>query len=89
MYGSYKKQKTTLVKSLKTPFIKALKRLHAMALKPLLFISKEDYQRLQTPKDSLVEFFQKSPLRGVKLNLKRDDNTGREVSFWNIYSTPA
>lgn len=42
-------------------------------------ISIEDYQRLAGRTESLLEFFQNSPLRGVDLDLSRDDDTGRDV----------
>ena len=44
-------------------------------------ISIEDYQKLTRPKLDLVNFFRKSPLRGVDLDLTRDKDLGREVDF--------
>ena len=32
-------------------------------------------------KGNLVEYFARSPLRGVKLNLRRDKDTGRDFKF--------
>ncbi|NCO33983.1 MAG: prevent-host-death protein [Armatimonadetes bacterium CG2_30_59_28] len=41
----------------------------------------EEWKRLQRPKQSLVEFFQKSPLREVEVNLERSQDTGREIEL--------
>jgi hypothetical protein len=47
-------------------------------------ISDELYQRLtvtsRQPK-SLVQFFRESPLVGVKLDLERDKDTGRDIAL--------
>jgi len=37
------------------------------------------YRRLTRPRGSLVDFFAGSPLRGVRLDLTRDPDTGRSV----------
>jgi prevent-host-death family protein len=39
----------------------------------------EAFRRLTRPRASLVEFFAGSPLRGARLDLTRDRNTGRSV----------
>lgn len=48
----------------------------------VVMLSDEQYRRLilksRRPK-SLVEFFRKSPLVGVRLDLERDRDTGRDV----------
>lgn len=41
----------------------------------------EEWKRLQKPKQSLVEFFQKSPMCEVEVNLERSQDTGREVDL--------
>jgi prevent-host-death family protein len=50
----------------------------------VVMISDEDYERLKAksrrPK-SLVQFFRESPLVGVELDLERDKDTGRNVTF--------
>ena len=46
-----------------------------------VIISIEDYQKLTRPKLDMVDFFRKSPLRGVDLDLTRDKDFGREVDF--------
>lgn len=47
----------------------------------VVILSINDYQNLTKPKNGLVEFFQKSPLYGVELDLEREDDFGREVEF--------
>lgn len=50
----------------------------------VVMISDEQYQRLtvksRQPK-SLVQFFRESPLVGVKLDLDRDKDTGRDIEL--------
>lgn len=50
----------------------------------VVMISDEQYARLvaksNQPK-SIVQFFRESPLAGVKLDLKRDQDTGRSVKL--------
>ena len=50
----------------------------------VVMISDEQYDRLivksQQPK-SIVEFFRKSPLVGVHLDLERDEDTGRDIEL--------
>jgi predicted HTH domain antitoxin len=41
----------------------------------------EDYRKLEQPKTSLVEFFQKSPLSKVEIDLKRDSSPARNVDL--------
>ena len=44
-------------------------------------VSAKDYGRLSRPKGKLVDFFRKSPLVGVELDLARDKDTGRRVDL--------
>lgn len=44
-------------------------------------VSAKDYGRLSRPRGKLVDFFRKSPLIGVELNLARDKDTGRRVEL--------
>lgn len=44
----------------------------------VVVLSAEAYRKLRKPKGSLVEFFQRSPLRGVDLKIKRSRDTGRK-----------
>ncbi|HTP34147.1 MAG TPA: type II toxin-antitoxin system prevent-host-death family antitoxin [Candidatus Acidoferrales bacterium] len=50
----------------------------------VVMISDEQYHRLTAkahqPK-SIVQFFRESPLAGVKLDLERDKDTGREIEL--------
>jgi len=50
----------------------------------VVMISDEDYQRLvlksRQPK-SLLQFFRESPLVGVKLDLERDQDIGRDIEI--------
>jgi hypothetical protein len=44
-------------------------------------MSVKDYQKLTRPKTNIVEFFRKSPLSGVDIDITRDKDYGREVDF--------
>jgi prevent-host-death family protein len=41
----------------------------------------EYYKLAQKPRGSLVEFFRRCPLNGVKLNVSRSRDTGRSVDL--------
>lgn len=45
----------------------------------VVLISVEEYEELTRPKQSLIEFFRESPLRGVELDVERDRDPGRDV----------
>jgi prevent-host-death family protein len=47
----------------------------------VVVLSAEEYRKLERPKTSLVEFFQKSPLSKVEIDLKRDKSTSRHVEL--------
>ncbi len=47
----------------------------------VVMLSMAKYQQLINKKNTLVEFFQQSPLYGVPLDLERDKDTGREINF--------
>jgi prevent-host-death family protein len=47
----------------------------------VVVLSAEDYRKLEQPKTSLVEFFQKSPLAKVEMDLKRDKSPSRQVDL--------
>ena len=47
----------------------------------VVILSVEEYRRMQKPKNSLVEFFQNSPLAGVELDLTRNKDFPRDVEF--------
>ena len=44
-------------------------------------LSIEDYSKLTRREDTLLDFFQSSPLRGIELDLTRDQDFGREVDL--------
>jgi prevent-host-death family protein len=44
-------------------------------------LSATEYERLTSPKPSLVTFLRNSPLAGVELDLSRDDTPGRDVEL--------
>jgi prevent-host-death family protein len=50
---------------------------HARAV----LLSAEEYERLTRPPQSLIDFFQQSPLVGVDLDLERDRDPGRDVAI--------
>jgi prevent-host-death family protein len=47
----------------------------------VVVLSVEEYRKLTRYEDNLIEFFNKSPLKGISLDLERDKRTAREVDF--------
>jgi antitoxin Phd len=47
----------------------------------VVVLSAHKYRQLTKPKESLVEFLMRSPLRGADLDLERDRDVGREVEL--------
>ena len=48
----------------------------------VVVIDAEEYHKLaHKPRGTLVEFFRKSPLTGVRLNISRSRDTGRDVDL--------
>jgi prevent-host-death family protein len=47
----------------------------------VVVISAADLKKLHRPKKSLVEFLSSSPVKGLKLDLERDKDTGRTVDL--------
>lgn len=45
----------------------------------VVVLSAEDYQKLEKPKTSLVDFFQRSPLVEIELDTERDKTPARDV----------
>jgi len=43
----------------------------------VVVVSIEEYRRFAQPRESLVEFFRRSPLAGVRLKVSRSKDTGR------------
>jgi prevent-host-death family protein len=42
-------------------------------------ISSEEYKRLKRPKDSFIQFMRRSPLYGLKFNLRREQTLTRDA----------
>ncbi len=47
----------------------------------VVIISIEQYRKMQQPKNTLVDFFQASPLKGVDLDLTRDQSPARDIDL--------
>ena len=47
----------------------------------VVIVSVEEYRKLTRPKTTLVDFFRKSPLKDVELDLKRSKDLPREVDL--------
>ena len=47
----------------------------------VVVISLEDYRKNLKPKNTLVDFFKKSPLYDLPLDLERDKDTGRTIEL--------
>jgi len=46
-----------------------------------VIMSVEDYQQLTKPAMNIVDFFRKSPLKGIGIDLTRDKDIGRELDL--------
>jgi len=44
-------------------------------------MSAESFEKLTHPQSSLAQFFQRSPLHGIQLDLRRKKDTSREVEL--------
>lgn len=44
-------------------------------------VSAKDFGKFSRPKGKLVDFFRKSPLIGIKLDIARSKDTGREIGL--------
>ena len=47
----------------------------------VVVVSANEFGKLSRPRGSLVDFFRKSPLAGVNLDLNRSTDTGRRVDL--------
>lgn len=47
----------------------------------VVVLSADDYRKLEQPITSLVEFFQKSPLSKLEIDIKRDKSHSRDVEL--------
>lgn len=50
-------------------------------VKTVVILSVEDYQQLTNPKVNIIDFFRKSPLKDVMIDLTRDEDIGREIDL--------
>lgn len=50
-------------------------------VKTVVVLSFDEYKKLTEPKTDLVDFFKKSPLHSVELDLERDKDLPREVEL--------
>lgn len=50
--------------------------------KPVVVVlSEKEYNRLRKPKVSFLAFISQSPLKGIKLDLKRDKSPNRDIEL--------
>ena len=47
----------------------------------VVVLSIEDYRKMSKPKESLVDFFRNSPLRGLNLDISRNADLPRKVEL--------
>ena len=47
----------------------------------VVILSAEKYRELVKPQNNLVDFFRKSPLKGVDLDIDRSKDSGRDFDF--------
>ena len=47
----------------------------------VVVISINEYRKMQQPKNTLVDFFQSSPPKGVGLDLTRDQSRARDIDL--------
>ena len=47
----------------------------------VVVVSANEFGKLSRPRGSLVDFFRKSPLAGVNLDLERSTDTGRRIEL--------
>ena len=49
--------------------------------KAVVVLSVDDYRKMNRPKNTLLEFIQKSPLRGINIDVSRNKNVPRDVEM--------
>ncbi|MFZ5511453.1 MAG: type II toxin-antitoxin system Phd/YefM family antitoxin [Pseudomonadota bacterium] len=47
----------------------------------VVIVSAEEFKRLTQPEESLADFFRRSPLHGLELEIERQRDTGRRVDL--------
>ncbi|HDH05411.1 MAG TPA: type II toxin-antitoxin system Phd/YefM family antitoxin [Nitrospirae bacterium] len=50
-------------------------------IETVIVLSMKDYRKLIKPRTNLVDFFQKSPLHGIKLDIDRSKEPSRKVEL--------
>jgi len=50
-------------------------------IETVIVLSMNDFKKLTKPKTNLVEFFRKSPLHGIDLDVKRSKESSRKVDL--------
>ena len=58
-----------------------LKNIELKNQQKVIVLSLEDYKKNLNPKNTLVDFFKKSPLYDLPLDLERDKDTGRTIDL--------
>lgn len=47
----------------------------------VIVVAAAEYQKLTSPKSSLLEFFRNSPFRDIELDIKRSRDLGRKIKL--------
>jgi prevent-host-death family protein len=47
----------------------------------VVVLSEKEYNKLKSPKISFIEFINRSPIKGVKLDIKRDKSSNRDIEL--------
>lgn len=47
----------------------------------VVIVAADEYRKARAPRETLFEFLRKSPLYGVRLDLRRDKDTGRRIDL--------
>ena len=47
----------------------------------VVIVAAREFRRSRAPRESLFDFLRKSPLRGVRLDLRRSRDTGRRIDL--------
>ncbi len=50
-------------------------------IETVIVLSMNDYRKIIKPRTNLVDFFQKSPLQGIKLDIDRSKEPSRKVEL--------
>jgi antitoxin Phd len=47
----------------------------------VVVLSEKEYKKLTQPKQTFLEFLEKSPLKGIELNVKKDKSLSRDIDL--------